>query len=117
MAACAALFQGGQGVPGKGGDGFGKFTRIEPADSGKLVRFGQCRLTLRIAGNEDQRNPVVAVLRIDKFAMAEKLDVADLKAGFFFGLAACCGEGSFKVIDLAARNAPVSGFRRLQAPA
>jgi hypothetical protein len=60
---------------------------------------------------------VVAVLRIDKFAVAEKFNSADLKAGFFFGLPPRCGEASLEVIHLAPRNAPVSGFRRFHAPA
>ncbi|MCY1502846.1 hypothetical protein D9M68_369540 [compost metagenome] len=49
------------------------------------------------------------------FAEAEELARTDLEAAFLFGLAPRCGFRAFHMIDLAADDVPVLGFRRVNA--
>ena len=51
----------------------------------------------------------------DQFCMAEKLDLADREAGFFFCLTTGSGLAGFHHVDLAADNVPVAGLRRARA--
>lgn len=91
--------------------------RVKPSQIRKLVRFGQAWLAGEIACDVDHGDPVLCVFREDLFSRAEKLNFADRQAGFFLGLTTCRIRGRLHLIDLAADDVPVTGFRRLQATA